>query len=78
MRNKRDKEQQELNEALVTLVVFLESYNQNTPIGFPRATVRTLKKFQEAHPMLFRQKDAWSVTRHRKKLIDWLSSNPDI
>ena len=75
MRNKRDKEQQELNESLITLAAFLESYNQNIPVSFPRATVTTLKKFQETHPMLFRQKDAWSVTRHRKRLIDWLSSN---
>lgn len=78
MRNKKDKEQQELNEAPVTLAAFLESYNQNIPAGFPHSTVATLKKFQEAHPMLFKQKDAWSVTRHRKRLIDWLSSNPDI
>jgi hypothetical protein len=78
MKSKKDKEQQELNEAPVTLAVFLESYNQNIPAGFPRSTVATLKKFQEAHPMLFKQKDSWSVDRHRKKLIDWLSSHPDI
>ena len=78
MRNKRDKEQQELNEAPVTLAVFLEGYNKNIPTGFPRASVATLKKFQDAHPTLFRQKDAWSVTRHRKRLIDWLFSNQDI
>lgn len=78
MRNKKDKKQQELNEAPVTLAVFLESYNQNIPADFPHATIATLKKFQEAHPMLFRQENAWSVTRHRKKLIDWFSSNPDV
>ncbi len=78
MRNKKDREQQELNEAPVTLAVFLESYNKNTPIGFPRATPSMLKKFQEAHPALFKQKDGWSVTKHRKRLIDWLSSNPKI
>ncbi len=77
MRNKKDKEQQDLNEAPVTLAAFLESYNQNIPAGFPRSTVAALKKFQEAHPILFKQKDARSVTRHRKKLMDWLSSNPD-
>jgi hypothetical protein len=78
MRNKQDKERQEHNEAPVKLSVFLESYNQSIPAGFSRATVTTLKKFEEAHPVLFRQKDAWSVDRHRKKLMDWLSSNPDV
>lgn len=78
MRNKRDKEQSELNEAPVTLVMFLESYNKNIPVGFPRASVVTLKKFQDAHPTLFKRNDAWSVTKHRKRLIDWLSSNPEI
>ena len=78
MRNKKDKERQELNETPVTLAVFLESFNQNIPTDFSRATVRTLKKFQEVHLALFKHKDAWSITRHRKKLIDWLASNPDL
>ena len=78
MRTKKDKEQQELNETPVTLAVFLESFNQNIPTDFSRATVRTLKKFQEAHLAFFKHKDAWSIARHRKKLIDWLSSNPDL
>lgn len=75
MRNKREKERSELNETPVTLAVFLESYNKNIPAGFPRATVATLKKFQDDHPALFKHKGMWSVDRHRKKLIDWLSSN---
>jgi len=78
MRNKRDKEQQELNDTLVMPAVFLESYNQNIPADFPHATITTLKKFQETHPTLFKQKDAWSVTRHRKRLIDWLYSKSNI
>jgi len=78
MRNKKDKEQKEQNEALVTLAVFLESYNKNIPAGFPRATAATLRKFQDAHPALFKHKDGWSVDRHRKRLFDWLSSNSDI
>ncbi|MBI2669972.1 MAG: hypothetical protein HYX20_02430 [Candidatus Yanofskybacteria bacterium] len=78
MRNKKDKEQKEQNEAPVTLPVFLESYNKNIPAGFPRASVAILKKFQDAHPTLFKHKDAWSVDRHRKRLVDWLSSNSDI
>ncbi|MBI2063611.1 MAG: hypothetical protein HYT65_01295 [Candidatus Yanofskybacteria bacterium] len=78
MRNKKDKEQKEQNEALVTHLVFLESYNKNIPVGFPRASVAILRKFQDAHPTLFKHKDMWSVDRHRKRLFDWLSSNPDI
>lgn len=78
MRNKKDKEQQELNEAQITPAAFLEAYNKNIPASFPGATAGTLKKFQEVHPMLFKQKDAWSVARHRKRLIDWLSSNSGI
>ncbi len=77
MRNNKDKEQHELNEVPVTLAVFLESYNKNIPADFPRASVVTLRKFQDAHPMLFKRGDMWSVDHHRKKLIDWLSSNPD-
>lgn len=75
MRNKRDKEQQEINEAPVTLAVFLEAYNKGVPAGSVRATTATLKKFQDAHPTLFKGKDAWSIDRHRKRLIDWLASN---
>ena len=77
MRNKKDKEQQEINETPVTAAVFLEAYNKNIPEGFPRATTATLRKFQEAHPALFKRKDMWSIDRHRKRLIDWLSSNAD-
>lgn len=77
MRNKRDREQKELNETPVTLAAFLESYNKSIPAGFSRATVATLKKFQDAHPTFFKGKDTWSIDRHRKRLIDWLSSNFD-
>ena len=78
MRNDKDKEQSRINETPVTLAVFLEDYNKNIPTGFPRASVAALKKFKEKHPALFKLKDAWSVTQHRKRLMDWLSSNQDI
>ena len=78
MRNKKDREQSERNEAQTTLLLFLESYNKNIPAGFPRASVAALKKFQDAHPMLFKQADTWSVTKHRKRLMDWLSSRSDL
>ena len=75
MRSNKDKEQRELNEAPITLVTFLELYNRNIPVGFSRASTVKLKRFQEAHPMLFKDNDMWSIARHRKRLIDWLSSN---
>ena len=78
MRSERDKEQQRINEAPVTLAAFLKGYNKNISTNFPRASVAMLKKFQETHPALFNGKDGWSIDKHRKKLIDWLSSNPDV
>jgi len=78
MKSKKDKERQEFNDTPVTLAVFLGLYNKSIPASFAPASAATLRKFQEAHPTFFEHKDAWSVTRHRKKLIDWLSSNPGI
>ena len=78
MKGKKEKEELELSQMQVPLLMFLESYNQNIPAGFPRASVSILKKFQGAHPTLFKHGDEWSVAQHRKKLIDWLSSHHDI
>ncbi len=64
----------ELSQIQTPLLAFLESYNQNIPKGFPRASVATLETFQGLYPTLFKHGDTWSVARHRKKLIDWLSS----
>ncbi len=75
---KRINEELEFNQSQITLAVFLVDYNQNIPNGFPQASPRTLKKFQESHPSLFKQKDMWSVAKHRKRLMDWLSSNPEL
>jgi hypothetical protein len=73
MKSKREKEEIELNETPVPLAAFLESYNRTIPAAFPRASVASLKKFQIMHPTLFKHGDMWSVTLHRKKLMDWLS-----
>ncbi|KKU53077.1 MAG: hypothetical protein A3F26_02265 [Candidatus Ryanbacteria bacterium RIFCSPHIGHO2_12_FULL_47_12b] len=70
----REWEQNQIN---TNLVGFLENYNQNIPGGFPRASVKSLKEFQVAHPLLFKHGDEWSVDRHRKRLMDWLSSHRD-
>lgn len=75
---KKYREEIRLNEMSISLSEFLGLYNKNMPANFPRATVALLKKFQQAHPMLFAQNDMWSLDRHRKKLIDWLPRNSDI
>ena len=75
---RKNREELNDNETQITLVMFLESYNKNIPVGFPRASITALKKFQDTHPTLFRKKDMWSIARHRKRLMDWLSSGPDI
>ena len=62
------------NQALTTLADFIESYNRSIPVGFPRASAKVLKEFQVAHPALFKTGDKWSVDRHRKRMMDWLSS----
>lgn len=68
----------ELNQVLVTRAAFMRAYNENMPIGFPHVTLSLLKKFQDAHPTLFKHGDAWSLDRHRKKLMDWLPQNSRI
>ena len=61
----------------IPLVDFLESFNKNMPADFPRASVVLLKKFKEAHATLFKNGDLWSLERHRKRLIDWLSQQTE-
>ncbi len=72
---KRLDMQQELNEALTSLSSFAEAYNKTLPLGFPRASVQVLEQFQATHPLLFRKGDEWSIVRHRKRVMDWLSSH---
>jgi len=74
MKSKREKEELEQNQAQMLPPAFLESYNQNIPATFPRASLAILKKFQAIHPKLFKNGDTWSITLHRKKLMDWLTS----
>lgn len=71
---KEKKEVIESNQIQTPLGVFLASYNKNLPVSFPHASVAKLKKFQIMHPTLFKDGDVWSVVKHRKRLIDWLSS----
>lgn len=54
---------------------FMKSYNQNMPVTYPRASVALLNRFREAHAVLFKHGDMWSLDQHRKKLMDWLPRN---
>lgn len=74
---KRNKEELELSQRPISLQEFLESYNQNIPADFPRASVKTLKKFQDKYSSLFKNGDMWSIALHRKKMMDWLSGYRD-
>lgn len=67
--------EQERNQMAVPLAVFLASYNESIPEGFPRASAEALRRFQTAYPVLFRKGDAWSIDKHRKRLMDWLASH---
>lgn len=70
----------EKNEGDVNLIgsstkVFVQYYNKNIPDAFPRATLKTLEKFQTRYPSLFKENGEWTINKHRKKLMDWLSSH---
>lgn len=56
----------------------MESYNKSIPVSFPHASLKTLKKFQVTHPILFKHGDEWSIDKHRKRLMDWLPSYSEI
>lgn len=63
-----------VSELVTLLPRFMESYNQSIPEGFPRATAKNLEEFQTAFPVLFRSGSGWSIDKHRKRVMDWLSS----
>ena len=65
---------QDINLSPTSTAVFVQNYNKNIPDTFPRATLKALEKFQILHPSLFKKSKEWVIDRHRKKLIDWLSS----
>jgi hypothetical protein len=68
----------ELSQAQTTLPVFLVSYNESVPAGFPRASVAALQKFRSDHQALFKHGSHWSIALHRKRVMDWLSSNQQL
>lgn len=73
MKQKKNKEE-DTNFIGASPENFVKYYNENIPASFPRATLRILKKFQQFHPALFKKDGEWIINKHRKKLMDWLSS----
>ena len=72
---KDSREELKKSQEKVPLLAFLQSYNDNMPKSFPRASAALLERFKEEHLALFKQGDLWSLDIHRKKLIDWLPRN---
>lgn len=68
---------EEINQMDTTLLVFMEAYNKKIPKDFPVATISLLKKFQLAHPKHFKGENNWSIDKHRKRFMDWLSLHKD-
>lgn len=64
-----------ISQRQMPLPEFVKFYNKNMPEGFPRASAALLKKFKDAHTLLFKHGDLWSLDEHRKKIIDWLPAN---
>ncbi|MBU1014942.1 hypothetical protein KKI17_00685 [Patescibacteria group bacterium] len=74
MRNKKSNDL-EKNLLGISLVSFMESYNKSLPDSFPVASVKTLKRFKEIYPSLFKKEDEWCLDKHRKRFMDWNFSN---
>ncbi|MFC1594953.1 hypothetical protein ACFL3E_00815 [Patescibacteria group bacterium] len=64
----------EKNLLSTSSAVFMENYNKTIPKSFPKATSEVLKQFQIDCPNLFKKKDIWSIDKHRKRFMDWFSS----
>lgn len=75
VRNKKRYNELEKNQDIVSLASFMESYNKSVPKGFPAASAKALKQFQEAYPSLFKKENEWSIDRHRKRFMDWSFAN---
>lgn len=56
---------------------FAEYYNKNIPISYSKVTVDDLIEFKQTHQSLFVGDGNWTIDKHRKKLMDWISSRRD-
>jgi hypothetical protein len=73
----RKSTEPDLNLVSVKTKDFVQYYNENVPDTFPRASIYTLEKFQDTYPGLFGKDKEWTIDKHRKKLMDWLSSHSE-
>jgi len=64
----------DVNSIKTNVVDFVSYYNLNIPKSFPRASLESMEKFRAAYASLFSGADDWSIEKHRKKVMDWLSS----
>lgn len=64
----------DVNSIGTPAAVFIQYYNKNIPDAFPRATFETLEKFRVLYPSLFKKNNEWTIDKHRKKFMDWLTS----
>lgn len=64
-----------LNEVMLTMPEFLETYNKHMPKGYPHVSLEILQKFKDEHLSLFKNGGLWSLDQHRKRMIDWLPQN---
>jgi hypothetical protein len=70
--------QQIENQKATPLWDFMDSYNKSIPPDYPAASVKKLTKFRETHVALFKgDENVWIVDKHRKRVMDWLSSYSD-
>ena len=72
---KSKKIEPDANTVKTSTADFVDYYNQTTPERFPRASFQLLDKFRATHSSLFNGSDDWTIEKHRKKLMDWLSSH---
>jgi hypothetical protein len=70
----RDLEpEKERSERKLSLTTFLKIYNDGLPEQLPHASVSLLKKFKEESPKLFQDGDLWTLDKHRRQFMDWVS-----
>ncbi|RJO60847.1 hypothetical protein C4544_04385 [candidate division WS5 bacterium] len=52
---------------------FIEDYNQLFNVPQTEATRRLCNLYRNEHPNDFKATDEWSIEKHRKRFMDWMS-----
>ena len=53
--------------------IFIEKYNQLFNVPNDKASKTTCERYKSEHPNEFKRSN-WSIKKHRKKFMDWMSS----